>query len=221
MRALMRDLTVWVGNKNYSSWSLRGWLAAKMCGEPFEEIVVPLDQPSTKMSILAFSPSGRVPAIRHKGLVIWDSLAIAEYLAETFPRAAMWPTEPRVRAIARAVTSEMHSGFSALRMNMPMNIRNRFPGRGRGEGVAEDIARVMEIWTTCRKEYGAGGDYLFGPFTIADAFYAPVVSRFVTYDVRPSAEAGKYLDAVLANAFVKEWIEAAKVEQWSLPKYDT
>jgi glutathione S-transferase len=216
----MRDLTLWIGNKNYSSWSLRGWLAAKMCGEPFDEIIVPLDQPSTKMSILSFSPSGRVPAIRHKGLMIWDSLAIAEYLAETFPNAEMWPKDREVRAVARAVSAEMHSSFSALRTNMPMNIRNRLPGRGRAEGVAEDIARVVDIWTSCRKQYGSRGDYLFGAFSIADAFYAPVVTRFTTYDVRPSAEAAGYMEAMIAHPFMKEWIEAAKVESWSLQKYD-
>src|SRR5262245_36425029 len=123
----MKELTIWVGNKNYSSWSMRGWLAVRMCGEPFEEVVVPLDQPSTKVSILSFSPSGRVPAVRHKDLLIWDSMAIAEYLAETFPGANMWPQNPRTRAIARALSAEMHSGFTALRSNMPMNIRNRLP----------------------------------------------------------------------------------------------
>lgn len=192
-----------------------------MTGAPFEEIVVQLDQPSTKMSILSFSPSGRVPAIRHKGLLIWDSLAIAEYLAETFREAKLWPSDFRVRAIARAVSAEMHSGFTALRSNMPMNIRNRYPGQGRAEGVAEDIARVVDIWNSCRKEYGAAGDYLFGGFSLADAFYAPVVTRFLTYDVRPTGEAAKYMEAILSHPFMKEWIEAAQTEQFTIPKYET
>jgi glutathione S-transferase len=216
----MKELTVLIGNKNYSSWSLRGWLAAKLCGEPFDEVLVPLDTPETRASILAFSPSGRVPAIRHRGLVIWDSLAIAEYLAETFPNAPMWPADKRARAIARAVSAEMHSGFTALRSNMPMNIRNRLPGRGRAPGVAEDIARVQEIWGKCLAEYSGGDSFLFGKFSLADAFYAPVVTRFVTYGVEVSREASRYMEAMLAQPMIKAWIDGAAAEPWANPKYD-
>jgi glutathione S-transferase len=215
----MTELYLAIGNKNYSSWSLRGWLAVKMTGAPFEEVMIPLDQPDTASRIAAFSPSGKVPALRHGRVVIWDSLAIGEYLAETFPDAHLWPADREARAIARACAAEMHSSFAALRTNMPMNIRNNLAGRGRAPGVEADIERIQHLWMNAR-QYASRGDFLFGEFSLADAFYAPVVTRFKTYGVQVAEVSSSYMEAVLAHPFMKEWIEAAKAEKASLPKYD-
>lgn len=216
----MAELTILIGNKNYSSWSLRGWLAVKMSGASYEEVMVPLDHPDTHARIIAFSPSGRVPAIKHRELVIWDSLAIGEYLAEQFPAAQMWPSDTRARAIARAYAAEMHSSFTALRSNMSMNLRSNLAGKGRGPGVEEDIARIQQLWTAARKEYGAGGEYLFGKFSLADAFFAPVVTRFQSYGVSVNEVCAKYMESVFAHPFMKEWVEAAHAEKLSIPKYE-
>ena len=210
----MAELTIIVGNKNYSSWSLRGWLALRQTGADFEEVVVPLDLPETREALLRYSPSARVPVLRHGDLTIWDSLAIGEYLAEHFPAAGLWPAEPEARAIARAVTAEMHAGFGALRTHMPMDIRGSYPGRGREPGVTEDIARIVSLWRDCRETYGAGGDFLFGAPTLADAAFAPVVTRFVTYEVALDGPAAAYRDAVLAWPALREWSEAARAEPW-------
>jgi glutathione S-transferase len=210
----MAELTITLGNKNYSSWSLRGWLALKQTGAAFEEVVVPLDRPDSRESILAAGPSGRVPVLRHGALTIWDSLAIGEYLAEHFPAAGLWPAERAARAVARAVTAEMHAGFAALRNHMPMDLRSRHPGLGRGLGVAEDIARIRSIWQDCRVRFGRGGDFLFGGFTLADAAFAPVVTRFVTYEVALEGAAAAYRDAVLAWPALEEWSAAARTEPW-------
>jgi glutathione S-transferase len=208
----MSELTLVVGSKNFSSWSLRPYLALAHTGQPFREVLVPLDEADTAAKIAQYSPSGRVPALRHGSIAIWDSLAICEYLAETFPQARLWPQDTEARAVARAVTAEMHSGFSALRQNMTMDIRARKPGKGRAPGVAEDIARIQALWNDCRSRFGQGGPFLFGHFTIADAFYAPVVTRFVTYDVELDAVARAYRDAVLALPAMKAWTEAGKNE---------
>ena len=173
----MTEFTLILGNKAYSSWSLRGWLLMKRSGARFEERVIPLFRPGFKAEILAHSPSGRVPALEAGDLTIWDSLAIAEYLHERYPEAALWPENPEARAVARAVTAEMHAGFAALRTHMPMDLRGRHPGLGRGPGVAEDIARIVAIWRDCRTRFGQGGDFLFDGFTLADAAFAPVVTR--------------------------------------------
>jgi glutathione S-transferase len=205
----MSELTLVIGSKNYSSWSLRPYLALAHTGQPFAEVLVPLDEPDTAAKISQHSPSGRVPALRHGSLVIWDSLAICEYLAETFPQARLWPQDTEARAVARSVTAEMHSGFSALRQNMTVDIRARKPGKGRAPGVAEDIARIQALWNDCRARFGQGGPFLFGHFTIADAFYAPVVTRFVTYEVELDAVGRAYRDAVLELPALKTWTQAA------------
>ena len=210
----MAELTIIVGNKNYSSWSLRGWLPLRQTGADFEEVVVPLDRPETKESLLRHSPSARVPVLRHGDLTIWDSLAIGEYLAERFPAAGLWPAEPEARAIARAVTAEMHAGFYALRKYMPMDIRGSFPGRGRGPKVDRDIARIVALWEDCRASYGTGGEFLFGAPTLADAAFAPVVTRFATYEVALEGAAAAYRDTVLAWPALQEWSEAAREEPW-------
>lgn len=208
----MKELTLVVATKNYSSWSLRPYLALAHTGQPFREVVVPLGQADTTSLIAKYSPSGRVPALQHGELVIWDSLAICEYLAEQFPQAKLWPQDTAARAMARSVTAEMHSGFTALRNHMPMNLRARRPGEGRAPGVAEDIARITGLWTECRARFGQGGPFLFGAFSIADAFYAPVVTRFVTHGVELDAGGAAYRDAVLALPALKAWTEAAQGE---------
>jgi len=210
----MNGLRLCIGNKNYSSWSLRAWLALKRTGASFEEVTIPLDRPDSKRRLRAHSPSGRVPVLEHGQFVVWDSLAIAEYLAELYPSARLWPKEPGARAVARAVSAEMHAGFAALREHMPMDVRARRPGRGRGPGVEADIRRIVEIWAECRRRFGAEGEFLFGRFTIADAMYAPVVSRFVTYAVELPETAAAYRDAVWAWPAFGEWVEAAEREPW-------
>jgi glutathione S-transferase len=208
----MSELTLIIASKNYSSWSLRPYLALAQTGQPFHEVVIGLDEPGTAAKIAQYSPSGRLPALRHGALSIWDSLAICEYLAESFPQARLWPEDKAVRAVARSVTAEMHSGFSALRQNMPMDIRGRKPGKGRAPGVAEDIVRIQALWNDCRSRFGQGGPFLFGHFTIADAFFAPVVTRFVTYEVELDAVGQAYRDTVLALPALKTWTEAARSE---------
>lgn len=205
----MADITIYLGNKNYSSWSLRPWLALKATGAPFAEVVIPLDQPGTRGNILRHSPSGRVPALKHDELTVWDSLAICEYLAEAFPAAKLWPAEAPARAVARSVSAEMHSGFAALRGHLPMNIRSSFANRGVTPEVQADINRVAAIWRDCRKRFGAEGAFLFGGFTIADAMYAPVVSRFRTYRVELESLAQAYADAIWALPAMQEWATAA------------
>jgi glutathione S-transferase len=208
----MADITIYLGNRNYSSWSLRPWLALKQTGAAFDEEVIPLSEPTTRSTVLRFSPSGRVPALKHNELTVWDSLAICEYLAETFPQAKLWPEDKAARAVARAVSAEMHSGFAALRDHLPMNMRSSFPNRGVTPDVQADINRITAIWRDCRKRFGEGGPFLFGGFTNADAMYAPVVSRFRTYKVELEEEAQAYTDAVWALPALQEWLTAAKNE---------
>lgn len=215
----MPDFTIVLANKNYSSWSLRPWLALKRTGAAFDEIVIFLDQPDTKKKIAGHTPSGKVPVLKHKGLQIWDSLAIVEYLHEQFPKAKLWPEDVSARAHARAVSAEMHSGFQNLRSNMPMNMRRNAAGKGRGPGVEDDIQRITALWEDCRVRFGKGGDFLFGPFTNADAMYAPVVSRFRTYGVTLPKQAQAYADAVAAMPEFQEWAAAGKNEP-PIPKYE-
>jgi len=217
----LAEITIYLGNKNYSSWSMRGWLAVKLSGAEFDEVVIPLDQADTRETILRYSPSGLVPVIHHGERIVWDSLAIGEYLAETFPDAGLWPADAGPRAHARAIAAEMHGGFATLRNHMPMNMRGSFPNRGREPGVQTDVNRICAIWRDTRAKYGAGGDFLFGErFTLADAMYAPVVSRFRTYKVElGEAEAG-YAKAVWEHPAVKEWREAAKNEPMIIDRFE-
>jgi glutathione S-transferase len=161
-----------------------------------------------------------VPVLRHGDLVIWDSLAIAEYVAELYPSSGLWPEDPQTRAIARSVTAEMHSGFTAVRGNMPMNMRASYPGEGRAAGVDDDIERIASIWNSCRRDFGGKGDLLFGSFTIADAFFAPVVSRFRTYGVELDGAARDYADALWNWPGMHEWTSAAETEDWTVDRYD-
>lgn len=202
----MPEFILVIGNKNWSSWSLRPWLVMKHAGIAFDEVHVQLRQHGTRQQNLQHSPSGKVPVLKHNGLTIWDSLAIAEYLAELFPQKQLWPADPAARARARSISAEMHAGFQALRTHLPMDILGRYPGKGLdGEGVAADIARVQEIWRDARAQWGAGGAFLFGGFSIADAMYAPVVARFMTYDVACDGGCKTYMDAIWNMPAMLEW----------------
>ena len=223
----MTEYTLILGNKAYSSWSLRGWLLLKRSGARFEERVVPLDRPGFKAEILAHSPSGRVPALVAGKLTIWDSLAIAEYLHERHPEAGLWPEDPAARAMARSVTAEMHAGFSALRERLPMDLKRapRAPG-GCDTGdaaLSADIARIAEIWTDCRSRAPShapgGGPFLFGKFCAADAFYAPVATRLRGYGVALEGAAAAYRDALLAWPDLVAWTEAAQAEPWVIETF--
>ncbi len=201
--------TLYIGNKNYSSWSLRGWLAAKLSGAPFREVLVQL-RGTYNPDNRAFSPTALVPALHDGDVQVWDSLAIGEYLAERHP--GMWPADAVARAWARSIAAEMHSGFPALRNDMTMCIRERVDVRPWSDALGANIARVAELWTDSRRRWSRGGPYLCGAFSLADAFYAPVAFRFQTYDVRPAGAAGEYLASLLAHPFVREWEAAALAE---------
>lgn len=216
----MSAFTLVIGNKNYSSWSLRPWLAMKMAGVAFEEVLIPLRQNTTAAEIARHSPGGKVPALRHGGLVVWDSIAILEYIAEAFPEARLWPQQREARAIARAVSAEMHAGFAALRTHMPMNIRGSKHGRGRTPEVEKDIRRIVALWEDCRARFGADGPFLFGAFGNADAMYAPVVTRFATYGVALGGTSRAYANAVLGLPPMREWFAAAEAEPWTMAEAD-
>lgn len=214
----MADFKIIIGNKNYSSWSFRAWLALKATGAEFEEEVIPLDEMGTRDAILRHSPSGRVPALEHGERTVWDSLAICEYLAELFPEAGLWPAERGARAMARAVSAEMHSGFATLRTAMPFNIRASLPGKGKGDGVQGEINRIAAIWRSCREAHGGEGPYLFGNFTVADAMYAPIAARFSTYKVDLDETSAAYCAAIAAHPAYGEWLAEARNEPWIIPR---
>ena len=201
-----------LGNKTFSSWSLRGWLAVRQSGIAFEEVVIPLRKPETRSEILKHSPAGKVPTLILEGETVWDSLAIAETLAERCPDRGLWPADPRARRLARCVTAEMHAGFAKLRDALPMDLSQQFPDHPISPEVQADIDRIQAIWRDCRAGHGAGGDFLFGGFCIADAFYAPVVTRFATYDVPLDAVCAAYCTAVMESPWMKEWSAAAAEE---------
>ncbi len=209
-----------IGDKNYSSWSMRPWLVLKHFGIAFEEVMVLLNEAESKASILEHSPSGKVPCLlADDGVTVWDSLAICETLAERYLQHAMWPRDAIARGHARSVSAEMHSGFGALRNNMWMNIRASFPGKGATPEALADIARIDEIWSECLETYG--GPFLFGEFTIADAMYAPVVMRFNTWQPKLSEAALAYSRRVTAQPAVKAWIDDALQETHRIPYQDT
>jgi glutathione S-transferase len=216
----MSGLKLIIGNKNYSSWSMRPWLLLRQGGIEFEEVQIPLRQPDSLGRKLAYSPAGKVPILIDGDLRIWESLAIVEYLAEKFPENQLWPQDRETRAHARTVSAEMHAGFVSLRSSMPFNCRARRPGAGLGPGVQEDIDRICEIWRECRERRGAAGEFLFGEFTAADAMFAPVASRFQTYGVELAHEEAEYAKALLTMPAVEDWIEAARKEPWKIAKFD-
>jgi glutathione S-transferase len=201
---------LYIGNRNYSSWSLRGWLVAKLSGEPFEEVDVPLTGLTPNPANLAFSPSGLVPCLHEADIVVWDSMAIAGHLAERHPE--MWPADLAARAWARSISAEMHAGFGALRSQMAMCIRERVDVRPWSKELAADIGRVVRVWDESRRRFGAGGAFLCGRFSIADCFYGPVAFRFQTYAVGVDGVAGAYLETLLAHPFMQEWQHAALAE---------
>ena len=211
------SLTLVIGNKNYSSWSLRPWLAMKQAGIAFNETNILLQRPETSEKILRYSPSGRVPCLIDGDLTVFDSLAICEYINEKVSErdggASLWPRDVKTRAQARSVVAEMHSGFAALRKNMPMDIRSRQADKGQAAlripEVTADVARIQSVWSDCLAQ---GGPMLFGSFSIADAFYAPVVTRFATYGVKLSPLLAAYSESVLALPAMQQWIAAAKAE---------
>lgn len=212
--------TLVIGNKNYSSWSLRAWLVMRRAGAAFDEVVIPLDTRHFAEDLAKHSPSGRVPALKDGPLVVWDSLAIAEYAAERFPAASLWPEEVVARAAARSVSAEMHSGFVALREHMPFNARGRAARTPDSPAVIADVKRITTIWKMCRRSFGEGGPFLFGHFTIADAMYAPVVLRFQTYGVTLDELSRDYAETVLAMPEIGEWVEAARAEPHVIEKYE-
>jgi glutathione S-transferase len=215
----MGNLTIVLGSKGYSSWSLRAWLALEQTGAPYAEVLVALDQPDTAANIRRHSPSGRVPTLLDGELAIWDSLAIGEYLAERFPEAGLWPADSTARAIARAVSAEMHSGFAALRQQMPMNLHRSPKDVARNPALDADIARILEIWRDCRARFGAGGPFLFGKQTLADAMFAPVVVRFRAYAVALDGEAAAYAQAIWSLPAMEKWTAAA-VSEARIGKYE-
>jgi glutathione S-transferase len=215
----MSKAVLTIASKNYGSWSLRGWLLCKMAGLDFEEKHVSADDPSTRAELLLLSPSFLVPALHHDGLKVWDTLALAEYLHELNPAAGLLPQDQAQRAHCRSICGEMHSGFSNLRSALPMNIKAHFPGFKSWAGARADIERINTIWAECHSAYG--GPYLFGKKPgAADAMYAPVCSRFSTYDVAIAAPAQAYCRTIMAMPLMQEWIEAAKAEPDELEELD-
>ena len=215
----MSDLTLVIGNKNYSSWSFRPWLLMKQLGVSFREHVIQLSVASTRGETDKQGPSGKVPVLRDGELCVWDSLAICEYIAELEGNG--WPKDAKVRAVARSVAAEMHSGFVNLRSQWPMNARARNRSTPMTPTLEADVKRIDELWTDCRRRFGAGkGSWLFGEFSVADAMYAPVVLRFNTYGAQVSATAREYISTVLEDRYVKEWVGAAEQEPWTIPSED-
>lgn len=214
----MGNTTLTISSRNYSSWSLRGWLLTKFSGLSFEVIVVPVDDPATRAELLLLSPSILVPCLVHDGVKVWDTLAIAEYLNELKPEAALLPREIGARAHCRSICGEMHSGFASLRSALPMNLKAHFPGFKVWARAQSDIERIVTIWRECLSEYG--GPFLFGERTVADAMYAPVVTRFVTYDVQLDPDIVEYGQRIMALPEMREWIALARQEVEEIDELD-
>ncbi|MGV2863919.1 glutathione S-transferase family protein [Achromobacter sp. AGC39] len=210
--------TLIIGNKNYSSWSLRPWLALRAAGIAFSEQKLGFFTEAFTRQVAAVSPAGLVPVLLDGDFAVWDSLAICEYAAEQHPDAARWPRDAKARARARSIVAQMHSGFTALRNTMPMNIEAHLPDIDVPEAARQDIERVQAIWRDTRAQFGQGGPFLFGQFSIADAFYAPVVSRFTTYNVAATGAVRDYMDAVIALPAMQEWIRDARAEATFVPE---
>jgi glutathione S-transferase len=212
-----------IGNKAYSSWSMRGWLAARQSGLPFEEVVVPMYDADWERRRQGdeFAPSsGKVPILWDGEAVVWDSLAIIEYLADKAGREKFWPDDDAARAMARSMAAEMHSSFPNLRRKHPMNVRQIFDARRPDDDVVVELARIMELWAQARARWGGTGDFLFGQFGAADIMYAPVVTRIITYQLPIARFAASYMDAVLTHPFMQDWLAAAQEEEWVLEQYE-
>jgi glutathione S-transferase len=215
-------LTLVIGNKNYSSWSMRPWLALKAGGIAFDEVLIPLyTGAADKKRILDFTDSGKVPVLIDGDVTVWDSLAIIEYAAERFPRARLWPEDRASRAHARSISAEMHSGFMALRNECGMNLHRAVGAIDLSAGARADIARIQQIWTECRARYGKSGPFLFGAFGGADAMFAPVVHRFLTYAIEVTPEVRDYMDAMISSPAFAEWTRAGLAETLVIEKFET
>jgi len=210
-------LTLIIGNKNYSSWSLRPWIAMRHAGIEFTEEVIPLYEPGSRQRVLKYSPAGKVPVLLDGDMPIWESLAILEYLAEKFPASGLWPNEPAARAHARAIAAEMHAGFAVLRNHSPMNMRRPPKARALTPEVEQDVKRIEAIWADSRARFGRSGPFLLGGFCAADAMYAPVVSRFSSYAIAVGAPALGYMQTMMALPAWKEWASASAAEPWVMP----
>jgi glutathione S-transferase len=227
MRLEERDggmLKLIIGNKAYSSWSLRGWLAVKQSGLPFEEITVPMFDADwdKRQAGDEFAPSGgKVPILWDDKTVIWDSLAIVEWLADKTDRTRYWPEDDVARGMARSMAAEMHSSYATLRREYGMNVRRQFPPRAMSDDARAEIVRILELWAQARARHGGGGPYLFGTFGAVDIMFAPVVTRFVTYSIPVPRFAAAYMEAMLSHPWLREWIEAAQVEPWVIEQYET
>ena len=210
---MAESLTLVIGTRRYSTWSLRPWLALDHVGAEFDTIEIALRRPpQTKIDILAHSPSGKVPVLIHGSLKVWDSLAICEYVAELFPQAQLWPSDPAVRAVARAVSAEMHSGFQTLRSVCPMDLCQNFQRPEWTDDLAWDVARIDAVWSMCRSQFGQDGPFLFGRFSVADAMFAPVVTRFLGYDLPMSDVAETYAREIRNLSGLRRWVDAANAE---------
>lgn len=213
-----------IGNKNYSSWSLRGWLAMKQSGLHFDEIIVNIggeEWATAKRESGEIMPAGKVPILWDGEAVIWDSLAIMEYCGDKIGRDRFWPKDDTARGMARSMVAEMHSGYMALRSECPMNMRRRFAGFAISDDAKQDIVRILTLWAEARARYGHGGPYLFGTFGAADIFYAPIVSRFLTYGIGVPGFAEAYMEAVWEQEWMQQWLAGAEDEQWVLEQYET
>jgi len=213
-------LALVIGNKNYSSWSLRPWLLLKQAGIPFREIRISLYTEESRVQIRKYSPSGKVPALLDDGVTVWESLAICEYLAEKFPEKQLWPPDLTARAEARSVATEMHAGFGALRQHMSMNCRRHFPGKGRTPEVLRDITRITVLGNDCRVRFGDNGPFLFGKFSIADCMYGPVALRFVTYDVELDPVSAAYVNTIAALPAIRQSVADARAETEVIPQFE-
>ncbi|HUQ12765.1 MAG TPA: glutathione S-transferase family protein [Novosphingobium sp.] len=212
-----------IGNKNYSSWSLRGWLACKQSGLSFEEITVPLfgeDWDEARKTEDLAPSQGKVPILWDGECVVWDSLAIIDFLADRVGRDRFWPKDETARGMARSMVAEMHSSYLALRRGLPMNVRRRVENHEVGDEAREDIVRILGLWAEARARFGKGGPFLFGAFSAADIIYAPVVSRFITYGVPVPGFAVAYMQAVWEHEWMQNWVAAAEAEEWSIEKYE-
>ena len=213
-----------IGNKNYSSWSLRGWLAVRQSGLHFEEITIPLygegwDQQKRERGEIAPS-QGKVPVLWDGEAVVWDSLAIVDYLADKVGRDRFWPKPDDARAMARSMVAEMHAGYAALRSQCPMNIRRHVADHVIDQAARADIVRILTLWAEARARFGKGGPFLFGTFCAADIFYAPVVSRFLTYGIKVPGFADTYMQAVWEHDWLRAWVAAAEAEEWTVQQYE-
>jgi len=209
-----------LANKAYSSWSLRPWILLAHFKIPFEEAVIPMDEPETRANMLKHAPSGKCPSLHDGKTAVWESLAIIEYVAETHPEKAIWPRAKAARAHARSLANEMHAGFGALRQACPTNFRRLVRAVAVSEEVRADVARIEEAWAHARETFGTAGPYLFGRFSAADAMFAPVVNRFHVYDIPVSKPSRAYMETIMALPAWKAWIAAAEAEPWRIERYD-